>query len=117
MAYLSDEVEPDTFELYVRPFDVSQPDVSASGAKGVRVSTGGARGMIAWRQDGKELYFLSNDDEMQAVEVSAGPAFHVGPSRRILTVQRPPYERGYQQWSNVSRDTQRFVFTVNVPVD
>jgi hypothetical protein len=50
MTYLSDEIEAETFQVYVRPFDPSRADVSAGGAKPVQVSTAGAQGMIFWRQ-------------------------------------------------------------------
>ena len=49
MAYLSDETEVEIFEVYVRPFEASTPEVGAGRAKPVQVSNAGARGMIFWR--------------------------------------------------------------------
>ena len=66
MAYLSneskttEEMRSDIFEVYVRPFDATKPEAAgAGGTKPAQVSTAGARGMVFWRQDGKELYYLT----------------------------------------------------------
>ena len=58
LAFLSNEANPDKMEVYVRPFDGNKPDAPAS-AKGVQVSKNGAIGMVFWRQDGKEMYYMS----------------------------------------------------------
>ena len=114
MAYLSNEVE--TFEVYVRPFDASKPDVGAGGAKPVQVSTAGARGMIFWRQDGKELYYLNRDWEVIAVDVTTTPTFQAGTPRLLFKLPGPVARGGQHRGSNVSRDGQRLVFTIDVPV-
>ena len=114
IAYLSDEIEAETFEVYVRPFDVTKPDVSAGGAKPVRVSTAGALGMIFWRQDGKELYYLTPEWEVMVVDVATRPTFRAGPPRRLFKLPGPVLGNP-QQWRNISRDGRRFVFTMNVP--
>ncbi|MGH9257493.1 MAG: TolB family protein [Vicinamibacterales bacterium] len=121
MAYLSnefkssDEIDAEIFEVYVRPFDASKSDVSAGGAKPVQVSTAGALGMIVWRQDGKELYYLTPEWEVMAVDVTTTSTFQAGPPRLLFKVPGPLIGNP-QQWRNVSRDGQRFVFTINVPV-
>jgi Tol biopolymer transport system component len=115
IAYLSDEIEADVFEVYVRPFDAGTSDVSAGGAKPARVSKAGALGMIFWRQDGKELYYLTPDWEVMAVDVATAPTFQAG-TPRLLFKLPGPLPGNPQQWRNVSRDGQRFVFTINVPV-
>jgi eukaryotic-like serine/threonine-protein kinase len=68
IAYASDESGRD--EIYVQPFP------TAVGGKW-KVSTGGG---VAprWRSDGKELFYLSRDSKMMAVEVSTGPTFEAG---------------------------------------
>jgi hypothetical protein len=120
MAYLSnefkttEEIESDIFEVYVRPFDASKSDVSAGGAKAVQVSTAGARGMVFWRQDGKEMYYLTPDWEVMAVEVTTTPTFQAG-TPRLLFKLPGPLVGNPDVWKNVSRDGQRFVFAVNVP--
>jgi hypothetical protein len=120
MAYLSnefktsEEIDAGIHEVYVRPFDASKADVSARGAKAVQVSTAGAQGMIFWRQDGKELYYLTPDWEVMAVEVTHTPTFQAG-TPRLLFKLPGPLVGNPQQWRNVSRDGQRFVFAINVP--
>jgi hypothetical protein len=115
-AYLSNEIEAETFEVYVRPFDAGKSDVSAGDAKGVQVSTAGALGMIVWRQDGKEMYYLTPDWEVMAVEVTTTPTFQAGTPRLLFKLPGPLNYFFRQQWRNVSRDGQRFVFAINVPV-
>lgn len=121
MAYLSnesktnEEIDAGVHEVYVRPFDASESDVSAGGAKAVQVSNAGALGMILWRQDGKELYYLTPDWEVMAVDVTTAPTFQAG-TPRLLFKLPGPLVGNPQQWRNVSRDGQRFVFTMNVPV-
>ena len=121
MAYLSnefkttEEINADIFEVYVRPFDASKSDVSAGGEKAVQVSTAGARGMIFWRQDGKEMYYLTPDWEVMAVDVTTTPTFQAGTPRLLFKLPGPLVGEP-RQWKNVSRDGQRFVFAINVPV-
>jgi len=120
MAYLSnefktkDEIDAGIHEVYVRPFDASKPEAGAGGTP-VQVSTAGARGMIFWRQDGKEMYYLTPDWEVMAVEVTTTPTFQAGTPRLLFKLPGPLLGNP-QQWKNVSRDGQRFVFTINVPV-
>jgi len=60
---------------------------------------------------------LTPEGEVMAVEVTASPAFQTGTPRLLLKVPGSPADGGAQQWSNVSRDGHRFVFTVNVTVN
>ncbi len=65
-------------EIYAQPFN---PDASvgASAPPGeFLVSKGGAAGMPRWRSDGKEIYYLTSDGKIMAVEVSPTPSFHAG---------------------------------------
>ncbi len=114
MAYLSDEVATEIFEVYVRPFDASNPEAGAGSAKPVQVSKAGALGMIFWRQDGKEMYFLTPEWEVMAVDVTTTPTFQGG-TPRLLFKLPGPLVGDPQQWRSVSRDGQRFVFAINVP--
>ena len=115
MAYLSDEIVADTLEVYVRPFDASQPDAGAGDAKPALVSATGALGMISWRQDGKELYYLTPEWEVMAVDVTTTPTFQAE-TPRLLFKFPGPLPGNPRQWKNVSRDGQRFVFNINVLV-
>jgi Tol biopolymer transport system component len=114
MAYLSDETVVDVFEVYVHPFDAGSPEASAGGENPVQVSTAGARGMIFWRHDGKELFYLTPDWEVMAVEVTTTPTFEAGEPRLLFKL--PGRLVGDpQQWKNVSHDGQRFVFALDIP--
>jgi len=115
MAYLSNETEAEIFEVYVRPFDASVPEAGAGGAKPVQVSNAGAEGMIFWRQDGKELFYLTPDREVMAVDVTTTPTFQAGTPRLLFTLP-DRLDGNPEQWKNVSRDGQRFVFAMDVPV-
>lgn len=69
-------------------------------------------GGISWRQDGKELFFLSGPSIM-AVDVTSAPTLQTGTAQKLFQVPHPPDSPG-QLSSVVSRDGQRFVFAVNV---
>ena len=115
IAYLSDEILVDIFQVYVGPFDATKPDGGRGDAVSVRVSHGGALGMISWRQDGKELYYLNPDWEVMVVDVATTPTFEAGTPRLLFKLPGPL--RGEPlRWSNVSPDGQRFVFVIDVPV-
>jgi len=115
MAYLSNEIEVEIFEVFVRPFDASKLETGAGGATPVQVSTAGARGMIFWRQDGKELYYLTPEWEVMAVDVTTTPTFRAGTPRLLFKLPGPVVGNPFQ-WRSVSRDGERFVFTISVPV-
>ena len=110
MAYLSNEEKVDRGEVYVRPFDPDKPDAPPPG-KPVRVSKDGTVGMVTWRQDGKELYFLSRDWEVMAVDITTTPALTVG-TPRVLFKMPGPLPGNPLQWKNVSKDGQRFIFSM-----
>ena len=69
IAYMSDE--SGKAEVYIRPFP------AASGGKWM-VSKGGG-GQPRWRRDGKELFYISADSKLMAVEVAtASGTFQAG---------------------------------------
>jgi Tol biopolymer transport system component len=110
LAFLSNEANPERTEVYVRPFDASKPQAPGPGPA-VQVSRNGANGMIFWRQDGKELYFLNRDWEVMAVDVTTTPAFQAG-TPRLLFKLPGPMPGNPAQWKNVSPDGQRFIFAM-----
>ncbi len=110
LAFLSNEANPDKMEVCVRSFDASKPDAPHSGPA-VQVSKSGALGMIEWRQDGKEMYFMTRDWEVMAVDVSTTPTFTAG-TPRLLFKLPGPLPGNPSQWKNVSADGQRFVFAM-----
>jgi len=80
----------------------------------VQVPKAGAVGMIFWRQDGKEMYYLTPDWEVMAVDDSATPTFQARTPQVVFRLQGPSPEGSRNLSKNVSRDGQRFVFTINV---
>lgn len=117
MAYLSDQAQNGKIEIYVRPFDASKPEGPPPGAV-VRVSND-AIGVIGWRKDGRELYFLQPDPKntdvhVMAVDVTTAPTFKAGTPRLLFKLQGPLPGNSIQ-WKSASSDGQRFVFAINVP--
>lgn len=110
VAYVSNETDVNSLEVYVRPFDASKPDAPPPG-KALQVSKNGALGMVNWRQDGKELYYLSRDWEVMAVDISVSPTLAVGTPKVLFKLQGPLVGNP-PQWKNVSGDGQRFVFAM-----
>jgi len=118
MAYMSDEAEDQKLEVYVRPFDAGKPDKAPAGPV-VRVSKDSAIGMVSWRADGKEMYFMQSDPKttdmfVMAVDVTSTPSFQAG-TPRILFKLPGPLPGNPTQWKNVSSDGQKFVFVINLP--
>ena len=71
IAYVSNE--SGRREIYVKKF-ILEPDGSAGVAAGKWIiSRKGGVGMVHWRRDGKELYYLSADSKVMAVDVTATP--------------------------------------------
>lgn len=97
-------------EVYVRPFDRNKPDAPPEG-KIVRISNNGAAGMLNWRQDGKELYYLTRDWELMAVDISATPTLSAG-TPKVLFQLPGPLVGNPPQWNNVSADGERSVFVM-----
>jgi eukaryotic-like serine/threonine-protein kinase len=97
VAYVSNESGIN--EVYVQTYP-------ASGGKW-QISSGGG-GQPQWRADGKELFFVTPDDTLQAVPVSMGASFEPG-------VPKPLFKRAIERsglvrsrWCPTS-DGQRFV--------
>ena len=88
IAFLSNEADVDRGEVYVRPFDPGKPDAPLTGPA-VRVSKDGAIGMITWRQDGKELYYMTRNWEVMAVDVETTPTFKAGTPRMLFSLPGP----------------------------
>ena len=69
MAYMSDETGG--ADIYVRPFGQGSAAGSQEAAGKWRISGEGA-GQACWRADGKELFYLTLDGKLMAVDVKAG---------------------------------------------
>jgi Tol biopolymer transport system component len=85
-------------------------------AKGQQISKDPAAGGIFWREDGKELLFLSLPPEpaVMAVDISTSPTFRAGEPHVLFKL--PSAIAGPAQLSSVaSRDGQKFVFISQTP--
>jgi dipeptidyl aminopeptidase/acylaminoacyl peptidase len=98
IAYVSDETSAD--QVYMRSF----PD----GGTKLRISTAGGT-EPEWRRDGKELFFLTPDSTLMAVEVHEnGAGLSVGPPQALFLTNAQP-ERVIRNSYAVSADGQRFL--------
>jgi eukaryotic-like serine/threonine-protein kinase len=89
LAYRSDESKRP--EIYAQTF----PE---HGGKW-QISTGGTQGYPTWSRDGRELYYISADDQMMAVEVKGeGMKFAAGVPKALFPVPNSKPE------FNVSKD-------------
>jgi len=77
LAYLSNEADVATTQIYVRPFDSNKPEAPAGPAVQITSLKGGAGG-IFWRQDGKEMYFLTRDQNVMAIDVTSASGSSCG---------------------------------------
>ncbi len=114
VAYVSDESERN--QVWVRPFDSASG--TPPGAGKWRVSKDGGDSMVAWRADGKELYYLYNDVAtgdtiVMAVDIAMTPSFQPGTPTLLFRLPRSP-QGNPGQWKNVTNDGQQFIFTVPV---
>ncbi len=112
IAYRSDESGSD--RVYVRPFDASLGTAPAEGKW--QVTEDGASAAY-WRQDGKELLYLTQDREttdlnVMAVDVTTTPEFQVGTPRLLFRVRDLGGEWGPSM--RIRPDGQRFVFAMPV---
>jgi Tol biopolymer transport system component len=80
VAYTSDE--SDRNEVYVQAF--SGGPAGASGK--FQISSQGG-GQPRWRSDGQELYYLSLDSRLMAVEIKTSPQFQHGVPRPLFTTR------------------------------
>jgi Tol biopolymer transport system component len=96
IAFVSDESGEQ--QIYLRPFP-------GPGTR-TQVSLHGCNGEAFWRHDGKELYFMSMDSRVTAVEVS-GPAssVKVGKRREIFDAR----SRGIRFVRGITPDNQRLL--------
>jgi len=105
---MSNEKDVTTMQIYVRPFDPNKPESPAGPAVQVTDLKGGAGGMT-WRQDGKEIYFLTRDREVMAVDITTTPKLQVGTARLLFKIADPLAGAG-----DVSPDGERFIISMPV---
>jgi eukaryotic-like serine/threonine-protein kinase len=109
ISYASDE--SGRSEIYVRPF----PLPPGGGSKTTISRDGGNH--PRWRRDGRELFYLSNDGKLMAVDVSQGPVFKAGVPRSLFQVPGV-HDSGdifkFFRW-DVAPDGKRFLFAKGTP--
>jgi Tol biopolymer transport system component len=76
VAYASNE--SGKYEVYVQPFP------EASGGKWLISTAGGNQ--PRWRRDGKELFYISADSKVMAVDVTTAPVFRNGSPKALFAV-------------------------------
>jgi Tol biopolymer transport system component len=114
VAYVSDESERN--QVWVRPFDSISGTPPAEGKW--KVSKDGGDGMVAWRADGKELFYLYNeiatgDTMVMAADIAMTPSFQPGTPKLLFRLPRSP-QGNPGQWKSVTNDGREFIFTVPV---
>ena len=97
VVYVSDE--SGRLEIYVRPFP-------PAGGKW-QISTTGGRSPH-WAADGKELFYLTPDRQLMAVDVKLGSDFQAGAPKPLFPVGQIPATIGFE----VSADSRRFLMVV-----
>jgi len=80
IAYTSDETGRD--EVYVRTFPVGDQKWLVSTAGGWQPH---------WRQDGRELFYVTLDGTLMAVDVKGGSAFQSGTPHLLFQTGIPPW--------------------------
>ena len=104
MAYASNETG--SMEIYVSPFP------SSNGKW--QVSSGGGQ-EPRWRQDGKELFYLSADGTMMAAAVTTGASLKAASPVALFQTHRPQPISSQDDFSyDVSGDGQRFLIATKV---
>jgi Tol biopolymer transport system component len=109
LAYRSNETGRD--EIFVR-------EVGSAGSKDApvgkwQISTDGGTGMVWWRRDGRELYFLGPARTVMSVDVKPGQDFEFSRPKRMFTAPDSiPLAGTPGALGSVSRDGERIVFAV-----
>ncbi len=100
-------------EIYVESFTPAADAGSAATTGKWLVSRDGGVGMIHWRQDGKELFYLAPDGSVMAVPVTPGPVFHAGAPQRLFTVPTVfMHSTAPGNLADVSPDGQKFLLAL-----
>jgi Tol biopolymer transport system component len=106
VAFRSNESGKD--QIWVRRFDPT-----GSNTDKWQVSTDGGTGPVFWRADGKELYYLSLDRGMMALNVRTEGGFEFGSPRLLFKVPEAfPAGAGIGPFASMSRDGERFLLAV-----
>jgi hypothetical protein len=108
LAYTSDE--SGKYQVYVTSFPVPRDKWQISMNGGTQAH---------WRQDGKELFYLSADRKLTAVEVKAATSFEVGASTTLFDVPsdvRPGQEQDVQDSRVYAPNVNGQRFLIGIPI-
>jgi Tol biopolymer transport system component len=109
LAYRSNESGRN--EIWVRSFNPS-----GGTAEKFQISTEGGLGMVAWRADGRELYYLAADRGVMAVGVRTDSGFEFGKPRLLFKAPESiPLQGTPGGLASIARDGERFLFAVPPP--
>ncbi len=83
--------------------------IPASGAKWQISAAGGDQ--PRWRRDGKELFFISDDQKLMVVPVKTGAAFEAGAPQPLFDIQPINNQLSGRFAYQPTADGQRFLVT------
>jgi Tol biopolymer transport system component len=109
LAYRSNESGRN--EVWVRTFDASGNSASQP-AKKWQITDQGSVGMISWRRDGRELYYLSADRNVMAIPVTLAPDFEFGKPTLLFKAPTTLPVAAPGTLGSVNNDGDRIIFTV-----
>jgi eukaryotic-like serine/threonine-protein kinase len=102
VAYTSDESKRG-YEIFVQSFP--------AGAGKFQISRGGGS-QPRWRQDGKELFYVSEDGKVMGVDVRTSPTFSAGIPHVLVDTRGMVSTAQYTYRYDVTPDGQRFLLDV-----
>jgi hypothetical protein len=105
VAYVSNETGPS--EVSVTRFHFDDAATSPAPGESIRISEGGGTAP-RWRSDGRELFYLTLDDSIMAIDVDNQREFRPGTAKPLFKVPG-----AIPHWG-VTRDGARFLFAVPV---
>jgi Tol biopolymer transport system component len=109
LAYRSDETGRN--EIFVRALPPAGSTEAVVGKW--QVSNEGGLGMVWWRRDGQELYFMGPERAVMVVQVKAGQDFEFSRPRTLFKAPDAiPLQGTPGGLGSVSRDGERVVFAV-----
>jgi Tol biopolymer transport system component/predicted Ser/Thr protein kinase len=106
LAYTSDETNRN--EVYVQEFAVSPTGRASGGGKWQISNNGGSRPV--WSHLGKELYFISADSKLMAVEIKSNAGFEPGAPKPLFETR---IGGSIDSWFDVSKDG-RFLIPIRL---
>ena len=104
VAYTSNETGRN--EVYVQSFPMS------GGKRAISID-GGVQ--PRWRRDGRELFYLSRNQQLMAVPITLGSELGVGKTAPLFHADLPNWGAGSPGWTtsyDVSTDGQRFLLNI-----